>query len=534
MVVKASTLLTQGKKFFQNKDWLEAAEIFRQVLTLIPDHVDSKNLLSKAEAQIVQERESLRTATERLDKADVAPPHINESVQEIPKPVGQTQTRLSRKAIGFGGLGLLVLIGVISVVIWLTRNKLSSITSVGMVQVPSGSYTIDENTVIELDEFWLDRYEITNSDYAKFIAETGTNPPAYWSGGDIPPGLREHPVAQITWEDANEYCKWAGKRLPTEAEWEVAARGPFGWKYPWGDDPDLVRQETQSTRPVDGNPANRSYYGAYYMSGNVWEWVDDPFTQIAGGEHVMRGGGFGPLDILTTAISVPDDDQANEKMGFRCAASRENVTRQYDEGLALDDDFSNSNTNWPGINDDKFLFDYHEVGFYHLEAREANKFITAFYDHEEFSNFVVETGVFVDKENTDNQQGNFRYGLGIEFSDGQFYAFLISAKEQKWQVAEGTLAEGAALGDSSDLKVIQSGTENTIRGASAQEEDRLTVIANGTEFMYYVNGNLIYVLDLEDHQKVKVGFVMETLDDVTRVHIHFNWIKLLNIDPFEN
>jgi hypothetical protein len=174
------------------------------------------------------------------------------------------------------------------------------------------------------------------------------------------------------------------------------------------------------------------------------------------------------------------------------------------------------------------------VGFYHVEARNANKFIPAFYDHETFSNFVMETGVFVDKANTDNQQGNFRYGLGLEVKKGEFYEFLVSAKDQNWQVVKGSLDEGAIIGNSSDLTVIGSGMESSIRGASEEQEDRLTVIANGAELMYYVNGNLVYVLAIDDHQKVKVGFVVETLDDVTRVHIHFNWIKLLNIEPFEN
>jgi formylglycine-generating enzyme required for sulfatase activity len=534
IVVKASALLTQGKQFFQNKDWLEAAEIFRQVLTLIPDHADSKNLLSKAEAQIIQERESVRTEIEKSNKPDGEKLPLKESVQERPKHVGQTQTRLSRKAIGIGSLVLLVLIGVISTIVWLAGNNSSSITSIGMVQIPSGSYTLGVDTVVQIEGFWIDRYEVTNSRYAKFIGENGNESPVYWTVGDIPAGLREHPVAQITWDQAKDYCAWAGKRLPTEAEWEVAARGPFGWKYPWGNNPDLVRQETQSTLPVVSNPANRSYYGAYYMSGNVWEWVDDPYSETAENEHVMRGGGYGPLDVLTAAVSAPDDGPASEKVGFRCAASGENVTRQYDEGLALDDDFFSSNTNWPGVYEDKFLFDYHQIGFYHVEARESNKFVPAFYEHEAFSNFVLETGVFVDKANTDNQQGNFRYGLGVEGSDGQFYAFLISAKDQNWQVAEGTWADGAVIGDSSDLAVIKSGTEESIRGATEQQEDRLTVIANGTEILYYVNGNLVYVLAVEGHPKVKVGFVVETLDGVTRVHIHFNWVKLLNIDPFEN
>jgi formylglycine-generating enzyme required for sulfatase activity len=569
IVVKASALLMQGKQLLEKKDWSGAAQIFRQVLILIPNHAETMKLLSNAEAQIQQERESIariieqQNAEKRSTQADiqlekekvqhpgstpVAPANRpiaekpetelssgKESTRNMSGEIKPPKNRFSRKSIMFGGIAfLLVTSGVIGAAISMAGKNLSPVTSVGMVNVPSGSYTIDTNSPVELAGFWVDRYEITNSNYAKFIEETESDPPKYWVGGDIPAGLRKHPVTQITWDQAVDYCAWAGKRLPTEEEWEIAARGPFGWKYPWGNDPDKVRQETKGTRPVDSNPANRSYFGAYYMSGNVWEWVSDPFTPSAENEHVMRGGAYGPLDVLTTAISIADNSPANEKAGFRCAASGDNVTRIYDEALALDDNFEISNTNWPGIHEDNFLFDYHEVGYYHVEATEPNKFIPAFYAHDTYSNFVMETGVFVDRANTDNQQGNFLYGLGIQPADDQFYAFVISAKDQNWQVLKGTLNPGAVIGDVSDLTVIKSGIESSIRGASEELEDRLTVIVNNTELSYYVNGNLVHVVTVENHQKVKVGFIVETLDDVTRVHIHFNWVTLQNIEPFDS
>lgn len=566
-VVKASALLLEGKQLFQNADWSGAAQIFRQVLTLVPNHTETMKLLLDAEAQIRQGSESIDRKIEqqvvgkRSTQAEeqpvkekvqhpgstpVAPAKMptaekakvsseTQSSQEMSEEVKPSKIKFSRKAIILGSTGfLLALTGIIGASIFLAGNKPSSITSVGMVEVPSGSYPISTNTNVEVAEFWIDRYEITNSDYAKFIEDTQNDPPKYWADGQIPAGLRNHPVSQITWDQAEEYCSWAEKRLPTEQEWEITARGPFGWNYPWGNDPDSVRQETEGTRPVDSNPANISYFGAYYMSGNVWEWVNNPYTSTAKNEHVMRGGAYGPLDVLTTAVSVPDNSAASEKVGFRCAASGEDVARVYDEALALDDDFESTNTNWPGIHEDKFLFDYHELGFYHVEAREADKFIPAFYDHETFSDFVMETGVFIDEANTDNQQGNFLYGLGVQTIDDQFYAFVISARDQNWQVLEGTLNPGTIIGNISDLTVIKSGTESSIRGASEEEEDRLTVIANGAEFSYYVNGNLVYKVTVEDHQKGKVGFIVETLDDVTRVHIHFNWIKLQNIESFDN
>jgi formylglycine-generating enzyme required for sulfatase activity len=489
-------------------------------------------LLSKAEAQLQEERESMEQKIEGQNREKSA---VQIDIQSAKETGESSQKRFSRKAIIMGSVGvLIVLAGIIGASVFLVGNKTSSITSVGMVNVPSGTYMIDTDMVVELSEYWIDRYEITNNNYAKFIEDTQNDPPRYWVDGQIPAGLRNHPVSQITWDQAEEYCSWAEKRLPTEQEWEIAARGPFGWKYPWGNDPDSVRQATDGTRPVDSNSANISYFGAYFMSGNVWEWVTDPYTTTTDNEHVMRGGAYGPLDVLTTTISISDDSPSNEKAGFRCAASGEDITRVYDEALALDDRFESIHTNWPGIHEDNFLFDYHELGFYHVEARAPNKFIPAFYDHDTYSNFVMETGVFIDAANTDNQQGNFLYGLGVQTTEDQFYAFVISANDKNWQVLKGKLEPETIIGDISDITIIKSGTESSIRGVSEEDEDRLTVIANGTEFSYYVNGNLVHKITVEDHQRVKVGFLVETLEDVTRVHIHYNWIKLQNIEPFDS
>jgi hypothetical protein len=533
---------------FTTKSYEEGVESAKQLLRNLSEEptIPRAKLPADARGKLVQtkvEHEAKDDAERKATQAAEADHRTKEeakpkSIPAMPAKeksaaVKAPSKKYSRNTIIFGTVAILVLTIIVAAVL-LMGNKPSSITSVGMVSIPAGNYTVNTNTPVELAEFWIDRYEITNNDFEKFLAATKSDPPDYWVDGEIPAGMRNHPVREITWDQANKYCEWAGKRLPTEAEWEVAARGPFGWLYPWGNNPDKVKQETEGTQPVDSNPANRSYFGAYYMSGNVWEWVKDPYTSTAKNEHVMRGGAYGPLDVLTTAVSVTDNGPANDKAGFRCAASGENVTRKYDEALALDDNFESSNTNWPGIHGDNFLFDYHELGFYHVEARVPNKVIPAFYDHDTYSNFVLETGVFVDEANTDNQHGDFFYGLGVQITDDQFYAFVISAKDQNWQVLKGTLNKGEVIGDVSDLTVIESGVESSIRGASEEQEDRLAVIANDTEFSYYVNGNLVYIGTVEDHQKVRVGFIVETLDDVTRVHIHYNWVQLQKIEPFKS
>lgn len=166
---------------------------------------------------------------------------------------------------------------------------------------------------VELDGFYLDLYPITNAQYARFVEQTGHSPPKgsspwnKWKKGQPPVGYENHPVVLVSWFDAQVYCEWSGKRLPTEAEWEKAARGGVqGKKYPWGDriDPDLANygDAVGKTTPVGSYPPNG--YGLYDMAGNVWEWCADWFDETyytysptrnpsgpeSGSERVLRGG----------------------------------------------------------------------------------------------------------------------------------------------------------------------------------------------------------------------------------------------------
>lgn len=167
-----------------------------------------------------------------------------------------------------------------------------------------------------LDAFWLDRHEATNAQYAEYLRAAGAPEPRYWNKSDrFHSGERfpQHPVIGISWAEAQSFCGWKGKRLPTEAEWEKAARGGRdGLAYPWGDRPDrsFANFEGQGTMPVGSYPPND--YGLYDMAGNVWEWVADwfdphyyetspeanPAGPESGQDKVLRGGswvdGIGP------------------------------------------------------------------------------------------------------------------------------------------------------------------------------------------------------------------------------------------------
>lgn len=131
--------------------------------------------------------------------------------------------------------------------------------------------------MVFLDSYLIDKYEVSNKDYADFIRANNHPAPAYWDDPRL--NKPEQPVVGVNWYDAKAYCEYRGKRLPTEAEWEKAARGPKADLYPWGNEFDSAKvnygKNHDATMPVDAYPEGISYYGAYNMAGNVFEWVAD-------------------------------------------------------------------------------------------------------------------------------------------------------------------------------------------------------------------------------------------------------------------
>jgi iron(II)-dependent oxidoreductase len=139
---------------------------------------------------------------------------------------------------------------------------------------------------VYLKAFRIDKYLVTNAQYARFIAATGHRPPSDWKNGKLQQGVLLHPVTMVNWYDAAAYAKWAGKRLPTEAEWEKAARGTDGRRWPWGNEMDPARLNTYynvgSATNVTTYANGASPYGVFDMAGNVDEWVEDDFLPYKG------------------------------------------------------------------------------------------------------------------------------------------------------------------------------------------------------------------------------------------------------------
>jgi formylglycine-generating enzyme required for sulfatase activity len=195
------------------------------------------------------------------------------------------------------------------------------------VTAPAGEFLYGDNKEKRtLPAFQIARYPVTNEQYAEFVEATGQAAPSHWPGGQMPPELADHPVVNVSWNEAQAFCRWANARLPTEEEWEKAARGTDGRSYPWGDEaPDVTRcnfnKMVGTTTPVGKfSPRGDSPYGCADMAGNVWEWTA---SQQDFRNYLLRGGSWvsGARDVRAALRlwSTPDNRGADH--GFRCARS---------------------------------------------------------------------------------------------------------------------------------------------------------------------------------------------------------------------
>jgi formylglycine-generating enzyme required for sulfatase activity len=165
----------------------------------------------------------------------------------------------------------------------------------------SDKYNQPQHTVF-LPEYRIDKYPVTHAEFAKFVAVTQHRPPLDWADGSIPDGKTLYPVTMVTWNDAVDYCKWNEKHLPTEAEWEKAARGTDGRRWPWGNQMDANRLNTYyhvgSSNEVMTYKSGVSPYGVFDMAGNVSEWTASDFLPYAGSAEMA--GTFQPKKVQAT------------------------------------------------------------------------------------------------------------------------------------------------------------------------------------------------------------------------------------------
>ena len=215
-----------------------------------------------------------------------------------------------------------------------THQKIGTVKPLYLDQHPERQLT--------LDAYYIDKYEITNTEYKRFVDATQfPDYPTHWENVSFPEEIAAHPVTNITWREAFAYCAWADRQLPTEAQWEKAARGPSGQPYPWGDEYEKGKanmgiEGDRKTMPVGSYPSDVSPYGVFDLAGNVMEWARDWYAAYPGNSFqdprfgtnfkVLRGNAFQKaghyfLDAYRYAFNrteVPADEYF-ENVGFRCA-----------------------------------------------------------------------------------------------------------------------------------------------------------------------------------------------------------------------
>ena len=203
---------------------------------------------------------------------------------------------------------------------------------------------------VSLEAFYIDRYEVTNRQYKRFIDTTGYKQPSHWVNNTYGFGKGGHPVVAVSHNDAQAYAEWAGKRLPTEEEWEKAAQGGSSREYPWGEESPVIKiagrfslyrcnirmAQNYDTKAVGSYPWGQSPFGINDMAGNAAEWVDTPYKPYSGNKHrdedygkgycTIRGGcWFGESFYARVAarrgLSPSESDLGT---GFRCAKSLNN------------------------------------------------------------------------------------------------------------------------------------------------------------------------------------------------------------------
>ena len=214
-----------------------------------------------------------------------------------------------------------------------------------MVKVSKGPFLYGEGRIRETidHDYWIDQYPVTNEKYCAFILADGYGNPAYWSEegwkwrtrdnitcpkywNDTQWNKADRPVVGVSYYEAEAYAKWAGKRLPTEREWEKAARGEDGREYPWGNEFDKKTCNSEEaglsrTTPITQYSSGVSPYGCYDMAGNVWEFCADWYDESKKDSRVLRGGSwdFGPEVLRVSYRLWSDADNRGNDLGFRLA-----------------------------------------------------------------------------------------------------------------------------------------------------------------------------------------------------------------------
>ena len=428
----------------------------------------------------------------------------------------------------------------------------TDVSAAEMVTVPAGSYPVgspkpdllaeSSRRNVDMPAYFIDLHEVTNSQYKAFVDQTGAAPPlAGWTKQGPPDDQLDHPVRAVTFEWATAYCTSLGKRLPTEAEWEIAAGGTDGTKYAWGNDVATVQLPANGSYPVMSVAANKSSMGVFDMTGSVWEWVGDSYdtNKVGTGKHVLRGGQNGY--VRNNWSRLPVDEKASNAVlaaGVRCAATSASVGASADKfskytrpadpvapavtvpaGFKSFDDFSGAKLEWVEINKPYARFGYHPNKFFHLETKEKSTNIVALCPcvTPGAPIGVLATGEV--ESSLTQPEGTFEWGIVIRSDEStsppdpppSYVALVVDPRNHRWRAyvhrSDGT---------TTDIGRAQFNSDET-------ENIKLELRDMGNKIEYYINDTYRgesppgAVLPSGNH----AGFVLTSDAASTKVHIHF-------------
>jgi formylglycine-generating enzyme required for sulfatase activity len=423
-------------------------------------------------------------------------------------------------------------------------------SSADMIAVPAGAYPLgtekpEANSAetllqtVDVPAFNIDRVEVSNESFKSFVDQTEASAPLSWSGGRFPADRAAHPVKGVTFEWAQAYCTSLGKRLPSETEWEVAARGADGRLYPWGNDPAAVPLPGPDTYPVGSVSLNSSPFGVLDLVGNVWEWVSDSYDKrVKESERVLRGGQNGWLRRNVTRLPVePDASNATTIAGFRCAATEVDPNRpalqfaDYDkpdpptppqekqlaEGVLTDDDFQDATSGWVEKSSDSFRYGYHPNEYYHLETKAAKQEALALGPvvPEPGRLIAIKTSAFVEPTNTDGG-GTFDYGIAFRFNgQGEGLVFVVGPRDSAWRIcnrkADGTYElieqSNRSIPDVVDLEVRMTGPDT---------------------YEFRIGDSVVHQRTIPGYTGTGTGLVLVSYAGSQKAHIHFDEFAIAN------
>ncbi|MEA3214476.1 MAG: hypothetical protein QOJ19_632 [Acidimicrobiia bacterium] len=439
-----------------------------------------------------------------------------------------------------------------------TAAATTTASAAGMTPIAANSYWVgsanpdtrgqseSSRRQITLPAYFLDTVQVTNQQYLDFVNKNNAARPVQWQNGQFPAAQKDFPVKGVSYDWAVAYCTALGKRLPKEAEWEVAARGGTDQKYPWGTDEPIGRIADGGSYAVGTVPQNKSPFGVMDMAGNAWEWVAEPYdTQFVGpNDRVLRGGQNGYHRPNWTRLAInPAEGSAAKLAGFRCAASKVDAAIPAGQFISVAapqtpaapapqpipaayffcDDFRDPTTGWPEFSDNTVKKAYHPNRYYHLGTFGPNRVVAAKALPTFGSDQKIEVSVSAETvpELTD-PPSSYEYGLfvrGDANGDGLTFAINRHPASVTWHIFQ---------------RVAGSNREIAHNEINANEPVTLRIRAVGDSYTFYLGDQYVISFNRPGMNDPFIGLYLASSESSVKTHIHFSNFEVRRADDAQH